>query len=73
MRRRENFNVINDAFSTINRINRIQGLKEVDEHYYVLYTDRFEKGEFRKRIQFMCGGKLRKDRFSILGIRWKRY
>ncbi len=64
---RENFNVINDSFPTIYRIDRIQGLKVLDEKFHIPYTDRFEEGEFRKRIQFMYGGKLRKVKFKYLG------
>ncbi len=64
---RENFNVIDDAFPTIYRIDRIQGLKVLDEHYHIPYANRFEEGEFRKRIQFMYGGKLRKIRFKYSG------
>lgn len=64
---RENFNVLNDAFPTIYRIDRIQGLKVLDEKFYVPYKDRFEEGEFRKRIQFMYGGKLRRVRFKYTG------
>lgn len=64
---RENFNVLNDAFPTIYRIDRLQGLKVLDEKFYVPYKDRFEEGEFRKRIQFMYGGKLRRVRFKYTG------
>lgn len=64
---RENFNVINDSFPTIYRIDRIQGLMTLEEHYYVPYSDRFEEGEFRKRIQFMYGGKLRRIKFKYSG------
>lgn len=64
---KENFNVINDSFPTIYRIDRIQGLKVLDEKFYIPYKDRFEEGEFRKRIQFMYGGKLRKVRFKYTG------
>ena len=64
---RENFNVINDYFPTIYRIDRIQGLKTLDETFYIPYSDRFEEGEFRKRIQFMYGGKLRKVKFKYFG------
>lgn len=64
---RENFNVLNDAFPTIYRIDRIQGLKILDEKFHIPYKDRFEEGEFRKRIQFMYGGKLRKVRFKYTG------
>lgn len=64
---RENFNVINDSFPTIYRIDRIQRLKVLDEKYHILYSDRFEEGEFRKRIQFMYGGRLRKIKFKYFG------
>ena len=64
---RENFSVLNDSFPTIYRIDRIQGLKVLDEHFYIPYKDRFEEGEFRKRIQFMYGGKLRKVKFKYSG------
>lgn len=64
---RENFNVINDAFPTIYRIDRIQEYQVLNEKYYTPYSDRFEEGEFRKRIQFMYGGKLRRVKFKYSG------
>lgn len=64
---RENFNVINDSFPTIYRIDRIQGLKILEERFDIPYKDRFEEGEFRKRIQFMFGGRLRKVKFEYTG------
>ena len=64
---RKNFSVIDDSFPTIYRIDRIQGYEVLDEHYRIPYADRFEEGEFRKRIQFMYGGKLRKVRFKYTG------
>lgn len=64
---RENFSVLNDAFPTIYRIDRLQSLKILDEKFYVPYKDRFEEGEFRKRIQFMYGGKLRRVKFRYKG------
>lgn len=64
---KENFNVIDDAFPTIYRIDRIRGLRVLDECFKIPYSDRFEEGEFRKRIQFMFGGKLRKIRFEYTG------
>lgn len=63
----EHFSVLNDAFPTIYRIDRIQELKVLEERYHIPYADRFEEGEFRKRIQFMFGGKLRKIRFRYSG------
>lgn len=65
---RENFNVINDSFPTIYRIDRIQSLTILDEKFHIPYSDRFEEGEFRKRIQFMYGGKLRKVTFEYRGF-----
>ena len=65
---RENFNVIEDSFPTIYRIDRIQRLKVLDEKFNIPYKDRFEEGEFRKRIQFMFGGKLRRVRFEYSGF-----
>lgn len=64
---KENFNVINDSYPTIYRIDRIQSLKVLDETFHIPYSDRFEEGEFRKRIQFMYGGKLKKVRFEYSG------
>ncbi len=64
---RENFNVINDSFPTIYRIDRIRSLQILDEKYHIPYSDRFEEGEFRKRIQFMYGGKLRRVKFQYSG------
>ena len=64
---RKNFNVLNDAFPTIYRIDRIQELKVLDEKFRIPYNNRFEEGEFRKRIQFMYGGKLRRVTFKYSG------
>ena len=56
-----------DLFPTIYRIDRIRELKLSDKHFDIPYKERFEEGEFRKRIQFMYGGKLRKIRFKYTG------
>ena len=56
-----------DVFPTIYRIDRIKGGKVLKEHFSVPYKDRFEEGEFRKRVQFMTGGKLRKLKFKYYG------
>lgn len=64
---KNNFSVIEDAFPTIYRIDRIQDLKVLKEHYQIPYSNRFEEGEFRKRIQFMYGGRLRKIKFIYKG------
>lgn len=62
-----NFSVVNDANPTIYRIDRIQGCKILNEKFHVEYSDRFEEGEYRKRIQFMFGGKLRRVKFKYSG------
>ena len=64
---KKDFDVLNDSFPTIYRIDRIRKLKVLDEHFHIPYKDRFEEGEFRKRIQFMYGGKLRKIKFRYSG------
>ena len=64
---RENFDVLNDAFPTIYRLDRIKKLKRLDEKFHIPYSSRFEEGEFRKRIQFMYGGKLQKVKFEYSG------
>ena len=65
---REDFDVINDSYPTIYRIDRIKSIDVLDEAFKVLYKDRFQEGEFRKRIQFMYGGKLRKLKFKYTGL-----
>ena len=64
---KKDFDVLNDSFPTIYRIDRIRKLKVLDEHFRIPYKNRFEEGEFRKRIQFMYGGKLRKIKFQYFG------
>ena len=49
-----------DTYPTIYRIDRLKNIKVLKDHFAVPYTNRFEEGEFRKRVQFMYGGKLRK-------------
>lgn len=61
------FEVSNDTFPTIYRIDRIKTLEVLDEQFHVPYRNRFEEGEFRKRVQFMYGGKLQKVKFHYLG------
>lgn len=64
---RKNFDVINDSFPTIYRIDRIKSLQVLDERFHIPYSSRFEEGEFRKRLQFMFGGKLQRVKFRYSG------
>ena len=57
-----------DPFPTIYRIDRIRDFKVLDEHFRIPYTERFEEGEFRKRVQFMYGGKLERIKFRYKGM-----
>ena len=51
----------------IEGIDRIQNYKTLDRHFAQRYTDRFQEGEMRKRIQFMYGGELQTIRFEYTG------
>lgn len=64
---KKDFDVLNDSFPTIYRIDRIKNMEVLDEHFHIPYSSRFEEGEFRKRIQFMYGGKLQKVKFRYTG------
>ena len=45
-------------FPTVFRLDRIVGYKSVGVNFNTSYADRFEEGEFRKRVQFMYAGEL---------------
>lgn len=57
-----------DLFPTIYRLDRIVRFQETGEHFHPPYADRFQEGEFRKRVQFMYGGKLETIRFRYTGL-----
>ncbi len=65
---RKDFDVIEDSFPTIYRIDRIRKFKTLEEQFYTPYKNRFQEGEFRKRVQFMYGGKLRRIKFVYSGL-----
>jgi predicted DNA-binding transcriptional regulator YafY len=54
-------------FPAIYRLDRIGSYKVLSERFVKPYKDRFEEGEFRKRIQFMYGGELRRIEFEFCG------
>ena len=56
-----------ELFPTIYRADRIRKMKVLEEHFMVPYAKRFEEGEFRRRIQFMYGGKLQTVQFKYTG------
>ena len=49
------------------RIDRIKDYVMLEEQFYIPYKNRFEEGEFRKRIQFMYGGELQHVKFKYTG------
>lgn len=61
------FENADDNYPTIYRIDRIHEVTVLDEHFKIPYRERFEEGEYRKRIQFMYGGRLQKTIFWYRG------
>ena len=56
-----------DLYPTIYRVDRIKDFHETGEIFSPAYGSRFQEGEFRKRVQFMYGGKLERIRFKYTG------
>ena len=54
-------------YPAIFRVDRILKYKELGEKFKVEYANRFEEGEFRKRVQFMFPGKLVRLQFRYTG------
>lgn len=54
-------------YPTVFRIDRISNLKCDGEKYKIPYSERFEDGEFRKRVQFMYSGPLKTILFEFTG------
>ncbi|MEY8356770.1 WYL domain-containing protein [Lachnospiraceae bacterium 54-53] len=55
------------GYPTIYRIDRIETYKITNETFHIPDKDRFEEGEFRKKIPFMYGGKLHRTSFIYKG------
>ncbi|MFJ7731466.1 helix-turn-helix transcriptional regulator [Lysinibacillus sp. NPDC097231] len=54
-------------YPTIYRIDRIEQFRQTSISYKVPYHERFQEGEFRKRVQFMYTGELVKIKFRFTG------
>lgn len=54
-------------YPAIFRIDRIISYKDKGENFSIPYADRFEEGEFHKRVQFMFSGKLTRLQFKYTG------
>lgn len=65
--RTECFENPDDLSPTIYRVDRLEQITVLDKHFSVPYSKRFSEGEFRKRVQFMYGGKLQTVHFTYSG------
>ena len=54
-------------YPTVFRIDRMTNVKSTGEKYTIPYKDRFEEGDFRKKVQFMYSGPLKTIRFEFTG------
>lgn len=54
-------------YPTVFRIDRITNITDTKEHFSVPYCDQFSDGEFRKRVQFMYSGELKRVTFEFRG------
>ena len=54
-------------FPTIFRVDRIEDMENTGNTFHIPYADRFKDGEFRKRVQFMYPGPLRRVTFTYSG------
>lgn len=61
------FQKAHDPSPTIYRVDRLEDVGILNEHFSVPYSQRFSEGEFRKRVQFMYGGKLQIVHFAYTG------
>ena len=54
-------------YPTVFRIDRMENINGTKEKFSVPYKDRFNDGEFRKRVQFMYSGELKRVTFEYYG------
>jgi predicted DNA-binding transcriptional regulator YafY len=54
-------------YPAVFRVDRIQRYREVGEKFRIAYANRFEEGDFRKKVQFMFPGKLTHIEFRYTG------
>lgn len=54
-------------YPAIFRLDRIKSWRKLGIKFKVPYADRFQEGEFRKRIQFMFAGELQRMQFRYSG------
>ena len=54
-------------YPTVYRVDRIHSYKLLADKFHLPYSNRFEEGEYRKKIQFMYAGALQTIRFKYTG------
>ena len=54
-------------FPAVYRIDRIREITRLNASYAISYCNRFQEGEYRKRVQFMKAGSLLRIRFKFWG------
>ncbi len=57
-----------EDYMRIYRIDRIFDLKATGEQFDIPYAEKFNEGEFRKRVQFMYPGELKRVKFKYKGV-----
>ena len=55
------------SYPAVFRLDRIRTYRRIGEKFKIAYKDRFEEGEFRKRVQFMYAGELMKIQLKYTG------
>lgn len=55
------------VYTKVFRIDRIDNLKSTNVKYNIPYSEQFDEGEFRKRVQFMYSGEPRTIKFNFCG------
>ena len=55
------------GYPLVFRVDRMGEAKGTGAHFAVPYKERFQDGEFRKRVQFMYSGALRRVKFTYSG------
>lgn len=54
-------------YPTVFRVDRTDALRGTNKKFHIPYREKFSDGEFRKRVQFMYSGELRKVKFEYNG------
>lgn len=56
------------TYPIVYRIDRMSAIKSIGDKFSIPYRDKFNDGEFRKRVQFMYPGELKTVTFEYSGV-----